>query len=809
MKPNELLLHFSFLPLERLQFNFCGPFKFEPPEGYFGYGILIEQVHEASKATAKRIGTEFGLFADNLEDRHGISAFAPSKRYFCADSMKQIDGQMKLPAPLTQKTVPSDIAGQRELMKATAIDLSILYARLAILRSVATFHEGSDILSLSISEESRHALFSKLVRLIGLCGSTTNKTKAYLSSASFLPPSSSVSLDSVFRVGGMPLLERMWRSSFCLLKRSLRLGGQSFIRCLLNELEFSTTLVTKGTLAEQFSYDFTSLVPLQSKDEALSDSAALAQPNLGLALWCTNLLIHHLSSEEVSVTVLPDREQIFSNLLKYWFFSLRSNSVVIKCFSVKIIFLLLQHTRLTSSFQPDLESIADISLSRLKKSLLALITTERKSLPLSSIYMQSFVELYSSYKLFSNPVDDRVAVDFGHSGRSFSTNDEDVWSGQVCQADLGWQTPLTLTSPSKPLLLGTSVVSRSSSLSEEDKFSTPDKTSKSDDLEPLLEETLLMPQLDTSEKSRRPELGKVMGVCSWEGGMEGSARLIQWESGRMETVRWGFEGKYDVVPVSVDREGKIYTLPSPSSTLVRGLTKFASAASYGVILRAPRGSFSEKNDCQGTLEWPDFNAIVSVKFVRTGNSSFHITEQKLLSGPETYTGWLVRFGKSVWQPGTRFDVSIETGSGDKFSTKLSGEFLNEALISDEELVKVTGTISLQQSRLFFFDMVYHSPAFSISSDRLMVANTKGGKGVVFGSIGFSRGVHYWEFKIEQSDMGSVFIGVAEKAPNSDTSSCNKWIGSGLVNNRTAFNSLHKSSGGVVYGDHFHSGDLVV
>jgi hypothetical protein len=37
-----------------------------------------------------------------------------------------------------------------------------------------------------------------------------------------------------------------------------------------------------------------------------------------------------------------------------------------------------------------------------------------------------------------------------------------------------------------------------------------------------------------------------------------------------------------------------------------------------------------------------------------------------------------------------------------------------------------------------------------------------GRSAVYGTVGFSKGVHYWEVKVQQGEAGCVFVGVAEK-----------------------------------------------
>jgi hypothetical protein len=52
-----------------------------------------------------------------------------------------------------------------------------------------------------------------------------------------------------------------------------------------------------------------------------------------------------------------------------------------------------------------------------------------------------------------------------------------------------------------------------------------------------------------------------------------------------------------------------------------------------------------------------------------------------------------------------------------------------------------------------------------------------GRGVAFGNVGFTKGVHYWEVKLEKAEIGSVYIGVAEKPSDLESQpKLNRWLG---------------------------------
>lgn len=88
-----------------------------------------------------------------------------------------------------------------------------------------------------------------------------------------------------------------------------------------------------------------------------------------------------------------------------------------------------------------------------------------------------------------------------------------------------------------------------------------------------------------------------------------------------------------------------------------------------------------------------------------------------------------------------------------------------------------------------FDSDSHASSLSLSKDqRTVTCSSSEGRGTAFGNVGFCTGVHYWEVKIEKAEIGSVFVGVAEKPGTPSGSSqggsfgfeskprLNKWLG---------------------------------
>mmetsp|Transcript_40145 Transcript_40145/g.94371 ORF Transcript_40145/g.94371 Transcript_40145/m.94371 type:complete len:1076 (-) Transcript_40145:319-3546(-) len=72
----------------------------------------------------------------------------------------------------------------------------------------------------------------------------------------------------------------------------------------------------------------------------------------------------------------------------------------------------------------------------------------------------------------------------------------------------------------------------------------------------------------------------------------------------------------------------------------------------------------------------------------------------------------------------------------------------------------------------------------------------------FANVGFTRGIHYWEIKLETaSEPGTIFIGVSEKR---GMAKLKQWSGCGFVN----FRATSASGAERIYGQHFHNGDTV-
>ncbi|CAM9219760.1 unnamed protein product [Ectocarpus fasciculatus] len=349
------------------------------------------------------------------------------------------------------------------------------------------------------------------------------------------------------------------------------------------------------------------------------------------------------------------------------------------------------------------------------------------------------------------------------------------------------------------------------------------------------------------------EIGTVVGIASHsdEGSLPGSARIIRWDSpGRMkketvqrelsvtneeigssddgsdlETVSWGHNNVFDVVHVSLNRDGSInQQYPPPKTRFIRAVENgFGGDTTFGVILRlrSARKLPTDKEEgiadrFDGVLEFCDFGSTIYVTGTKWDDGAWAITEERLLIG-SSHASWSVRFGQAHWKPGTTYDLAVANRSSvynDKYNQALVGQFSIPVNVGPTagKSFSVSGDIYLQKNNLFHFDENLRANAISLSLDKLSAfSDGKESRSTVFGNIGFTEGVHYWELKIEQGDIGNIFVGVAEKTwmPGQPSNlRLNRWLGSGFVNIRTSFKHTPSGTAERVYGDHFHTGDTV-
>jgi HECT-domain (ubiquitin-transferase)/SPRY domain len=392
----------------------------------------------------------------------------------------------------------------------------------------------------------------------------------------------------------------------------------------------------------------------------------------------------------------------------------------------------------------------------------------------------------------------------------------------------------------------------------------PPSSLSESNIEPSQERVDLLDTKKDKKKKRVPSpklpIGTVLSVEPWNG-IPGMARRVMWNLTGIEGVyRYGGDGGlYDLCHVEVNsRETRIkkrHPLPE-SSEQCAARHGFGARATYSVLLRLKRNGDMQVDGDQieylheGVLEWPDFGAGVRVKCTRHRDGAVTIEETQLLFGSKD-SGWVARFGQPSFVPGcvtvlsptkrlrpegqaeldvqsstsslyeellgsSSFDVGVLRNPADGSKLKIASEM---RLYRGRQISDInTDSLPRPQSPLpppITFDREYHASSLSLSRDGRTVScvSSDGGRGTAFASMGFTKGVHYWEVKLEQADIGSVFIGVAEKPIGSGSGSSysydspprlNRWHGWGFVN----FRATYTSGAERVFGSHCHAGDTV-
>jgi len=382
-------------------------------------------------------------------------------------------------------------------------------------------------------------------------------------------------------------------------------------------------------------------------------------------------------------------------------------------------------------------------------------------------------------------------------------------------------------------------------------------------------ETKDKPDATKKRKKKAPNpkipVGKVIAIEPWKG-IPGLARRVRWNLTGVEAVyRYGGDGgRFDIAHVEVNEKStrirKRHPLPE-SAEQCAARYGFGQTRRHNIILRLKtnkRKGVENKIEtirC-GVLEWPDFgaSAFVECKFHEDG--AVTVIEKDLLYGSKD-SGWESRFGQPSYVSGTVMVVSptnINAEGDDElnsytFESSRYEELLGSSsfLVSnlrnraDGGRVRVTSEMRLLKGKAsaprlikdkfpslnlspissplppIYFDKDFHASSLSLSRDgRTVSCVTSDGRGTAFASVGFTKGVHYWEVKLEQADIGSVFIGVAEKPTGTSASSSsssfsfdgqprlNRWHGWGFVN----FRATYTAGAERVYGAHCHGGDTV-
>ena len=323
-------------------------------------------------------------------------------------------------------------------------------------------------------------------------------------------------------------------------------------------------------------------------------------------------------------------------------------------------------------------------------------------------------------------------------------------------------------------------------------------------------------------------LGDVIGIEDWNG-IKGKGRRIKWAlTGREGIYRFGGDGgKFDLVHVETNKKGtKVKTRYAPPETDEQFACRkgFGTAREYEVILRIM--SRTNKKSQRGILEIPDFGAAVQVSLEAQEGGAIHLTELDLHFGCRD-AGWEALYGHPSFQPGTTFDLHPDgicsdmvrnsegkyvslRGSAEASVTRMRNPANGSPLVLRKELVlrfpnTELGSSFASHPAPLEFDKSFHASNLSVSKNgRTVTCTSPEGRGSAFATLGFSKGVHYWEVKLEQADIGSVFIGCAVKPGPDEPARLNRWHGWGFVNFRASYTSGSER----VYGVHAHSGDHI-
>ncbi len=390
----------------------------------------------------------------------------------------------------------------------------------------------------------------------------------------------------------------------------------------------------------------------------------------------------------------------------------------------------------------------------------------------------------------------------------------------------------------------------------------------SDDCDPQDEEKEIehdpdsSPADESSKKKKKlplPKLpvGRVISIEPWKG-VPGVARRVRWDlTGEESIYRFGGDGgKFDIVHVEVNEKATRVVKRHPHSETAEQCAVrhgFGVPKTYNIILRIRKSGFErEEFDSEvefiydGVLELPDFGAGIEVSCRFHEDGAVTITEGDLIFGSRD-SGWEARFGQPAFVPGSRTVLSTTAMPSNPFLKEdgipedAAGNFaIYEELLgsssfsvkslrnredggkvrvaSEMRLVrgKKASKVNCDRSNILpplLFDSNLHAPSLSISRDQRTVSCLSAeGRCTAFLSAGFSKGIHYWEVKIEQADVGSIYIGVAEKPKSSapvassfeSPPRLNRWLGWGFVNFRATYNEGSER----VYGSHCHAGDTV-
>ena len=305
--------------------------------------------------------------------------------------------------------------------------------------------------------------------------------------------------------------------------------------------------------------------------------------------------------------------------------------------------------------------------------------------------------------------------------------------------------------------------------------------------------------------SSKLPLGTVLSIEPWNG-IPASARKVRWHlNGKEGIYRYGGDGGcFDLIHVETNeketRVKKKYPVPE-SHEQCAFRCGFGLRRMLSIILRLNKQSLnSDHTKCDGILEWPDFGACVRVECTFYSDGAISVTEREVLYGSAD-SGWEPRFGQPNFVPGQTMVISSTRNSKSCDDSELeyeeflgSNSFLVQNLRKKEDgggPIRVTSEMRIRRARQssgdsplssshlssLCFDPEFHASSIALSKDMKSVTCSNSERGVAFGNVGFTKGVHYWEVKLEKAEIGSVFIGVAEKPSCLESQpKLNRWLG---------------------------------
>lgn len=799
---------------------------------------------------------------DRMEEEVGTEGMRWQHRYFTPDGLSRglpgmassqrtaASGAPRTPPtpPLTPETAP---AFCRKLAD-VARELCVLYARRALLTLLATWpalehtHSLDRMLLLPADGDSDEAYRDPLpiVSLLKVVSVVTQETQAHLSKMSLVTSDAVFGnyQESAIHAGGAACLHAVMPALSEAVSLALREGQ----RRVLDSLARSIVQQVYAALCREVSVSDVTGGP--TGDDRWSDEDAKRHPNLCLAVWLTGILL----ANRADASSFDLNHAVLQHAIEAWAVALKSPSVHLKQIACSMVSAILQEATLetyTTSHPPDLAALlAHLEIPRIEALTLTRMWAERSSHPIASRYAQGLADLCATIDLarralpqsspaaHSTPVHllPVAAMPQAHPVRPPSPSptlvqrdwdeglvccDEgwELWTGTVTQHPLDWKRPEKITARSlldggdgPPCLLPGHKVIRG------------------------------LAWKGGEEDGGEGSVGTVEAIVDFDG-VAGKGRRVAWPNGHVATYRWGAAGMFEIEHVEVGRDGSIMKRhPYPETPeVVATHGGFGLEQHFGIMLwikppppgtpRLPRDPHG-RVPIEGVCEWPNEAAASWFTGERFADGSLTFTEHKLISGFMSH-GWTGRYGQTEWRPGTTYTfapVLDWAGDDDASSfTRLLGHYSFKLTLGGQELT-ASGDVSLQHEELFSFDRFAKSDGVGISEDgRSAFCSSSECKSMVYGSVGFSRGVHYWEVKIEQEEVGSIFLGVAEKTeaghallgptgrPVRDSSRYNRWQGWGFINYRASF-CWNPSDGSHVggpaperaYGDNFHFGDLV-